>query len=149
MSDKTTMRDVKTRVEDLKKEIEKYQEKRGWNETNPKDMVLSLVLEAAELLEHFQFKSSEEVVKEARLRGPICDELADVLWWVLAMGNRLEIDVARAFEVKLRKNEEKYPAEAFDKDKTPEERRRIYYRIKAKYRGGHPLAESFEEKEQG
>lgn len=136
------MNDKKTTIEELKRKVDDFRKKRGWSGEDPKDIALSLILEAGELLEHFQWKSGEEVEKEARLYGPICDELADVLWWVLVMAERLDIDLAQAFEVKTEKNKEKYPEEAFSKDKTAEEKRRAYYRIKAKYRGGHPLAES-------
>lgn len=135
------MLDEVIKVGDLKKKVNDFQKVRGWHDESPKDISLSLILEAAELLEHFQFKSGKEVEEEARLYGPICDELADVLWWVLSMGNRLGIDVARAFETKLEKNKLKYPAEAFAKDKSDDEKRRTYYKIKAQYRGSHPLAE--------
>lgn len=141
MSD-SELKDINTTLQDLKNKVEEFQGKRGWNDQSPKDIALSLVLEAAELLEHFQFKSGKEVEEEAKLHGPICDELADVLWWVMAMGNRLDIDVARAFETKYAKNELKYPEEAFTKDKSDEEKRKIYYKIKGHYRGEvHPLSE--------
>lgn len=135
MSDKTTT------VAELREKVQEFQSKRGWDLQSPKDFALSLVLESAEVLEHFQFKSGKEVQEEARLYGPIADELADVLWWVLSMGNRLDIDIARAFEIKYGKNEKKYPSEAFSEDKTDEEKQKTYYKIKAKYRGSHPLAE--------
>lgn len=137
----SNMTDEQTKLIDLKKRVEEFQGKRGWGSESPKDIALSLILEASELLEHFQFKSGKEVEEEARLYGPICDELADVLWWVLSMANRLDIDVARALEMKMEKNEKKYPAELFAADKSDEEKRKHYYAIKAKYRGGHPLAE--------
>lgn len=140
-----SMGDEETRVEELKKKVLEFREKRGWTGEDPKDIALSLVLEAAELLEHFQWKTGKEVEEEARLYGPICDELADVLWWVLVMAERLEIDLAQAFARKTAKNDEKYPAEAFAPQLSEEEKRRAYYRIKAKYRGGHPLAEGEKE----
>ena len=141
MSDKQ-MRDINTTLGELKKKVYEFQAKRGWNNQSPKDFALSLVLEAAELLEHFQFKSGKDVEEEARLHGPICDELADVLWWVMAMGNRLDIDIAKAFQMKYAKNELKYPEEAFAEDKSDEEKRKTYYKIKGHYRGEvHPLAE--------
>jgi len=133
--------DEKVTIAELRAKVKSFRDRRQWTGEDPKDIALSLVLEAAELLEHFQWKSGKEVVNEARLYGPICDELADVLWWVLVMAERLDIDVATAFERKLVKNEEKYPAEEFSNKKSEEERRQAYYRIKAKTRGGHPLAE--------
>jgi len=133
--------DDNTKLQDLKDKVDGYQKVRGWGNESPKDIALSLVLEAAELLEHFQFKSGKEVVDEARLYGPICDELADVLWWVLAMGNRLGIDVARAFEMKYEKNKKKYPESIFSSDMSDDEKKKEYYNIKANYRGSHPLAD--------
>ena len=135
------MSDEETTVEELKNKVLEFRKKRGWTGEDPKDIALSLVLEATELLEHFQWKTGEEVKSEARLYGPICDELADVLWWVLVMAENLGIDVSHAFEIKTKKNNEKYPADLFSKDATEQQKRRHYYRIKAKYRGGHPLAE--------
>lgn len=136
------MNDEETRIIELKKKVREFREKRGWRGESSKDIALSLVLEASELLEHFQWKSGDEVKNEARLHGPICDELADVLWWVLVMAESLNIDLAKAFETKYKKNEKKYPAESFSPELSEEERRKVYYKIKAKYRGGHPLAES-------
>jgi len=137
--------DDQTKIKELREKVKIFRDKRGWKHEDPKDIALSLVLEATELLEHFQWKTGEEVANEARLYGPICDELSDVLWWVLVMAERLNIDVSRAFEQKMVKNDEKYPAEKFRDDMTQEEKNREYYKIKAKYRGGHPLADDPED----
>ena len=135
------MNDQETTISDLKQKVLEFRKKRGWTGMeNPKDAALSLVLEAAELLEHFQWKTGAEVKREARLYGPVCDELADVMWWVLVVADSMNIDVSKAFEKKLAKNKEKWPEHLFSKEKTLEERDRAYYRIKAKHRGGHPLA---------
>lgn len=141
MSDAKQLTDQTAKLEDLREKVRDFQSKRGWGSESPKDIALSMVLEVAELLEHFQFKSGKEVLEEARLYGPICDELADVLWWVLSMANRLDIDVTRALVRKMEKNEVKYPAEKFADDLSDEEKRKHYYAIKAEYRGSHPLAE--------
>lgn len=134
------MNDQDTTLKQIKDLVMQYRKKRGWIHEDPKDIALSLILEAAELLEHFQFKSGEEVEKEVKLFGPICDEMADVLWWLVVMADRLEIDIAEAFRRKLVYNEEKYPESIFASDMTDEEKRVEYYKIKAKYRGSHPLA---------
>lgn len=135
------MNDQQTTIEEMRNKIQAFREARGWENEDAKDMALSLVLEAAELLEYFQWHTGEEVEEEARLHGAICDELADVLWWVLTVAERLDIDVAHALEVKMAKNDKKYPVELFGKDVSPEEKRRAYYKVKAATRGGHPLAE--------
>jgi NTP pyrophosphatase (non-canonical NTP hydrolase) len=135
------MQDNQTKLQELKDTVQAFREKRGWDNEDPKDAAIGLVLEAGEVLEHFQWKTGEEVEEEARLKGPICDEIADVLWYVFMLANRLDIDIAQAFERKYRKNEEKWPVEQFKPDMDMKEKMRTYYQIKAKYRGGHPLAE--------
>jgi len=99
--------------EDLTKRIIAFRDARDWKQFhNPKDLALSLVLEAAEVMEHFQWKNKEEMEKYIKTnKNDIGEELADVLYWVLLMGNDLEIDVLEALEKKIRKNEEKYPVE--------------------------------------
>jgi len=73
---------------------------------NPKDLALSMVLEASELLEHFQWKSAEEIEKYvAGHKKEIGEVLADVLYWVLLMGHDLEIDVIKALDKKIEKND--------------------------------------------
>lgn len=90
-----------------------FRNERDWKQFhNPKDVALSLVLEAAEVLEHFQWKNEEEMKKHVKSnKVEIGEELADVLYWVLLMSHDLEIDVFSALEKKIQKNEEKYPIE--------------------------------------
>jgi len=98
-------------IKNLTEKIKKFRDERNWKQFhNPKDVALSLVLEATEVLEHFQWKSKEEIgqyVKENK--NEIGEELADVFYWVLLMSYDLEIDIREAFEKKLAKNEKKYP----------------------------------------
>lgn len=138
---KEHMSDTQTVIQELRDEVNEFRERREWENEDPKDIALSLILEAAELLEHFQWHTGEEVEEEARLYGPICDELADVLWWTLVMSDRLNIDLSKALRQKMEKNDKKYPVELFGKHRSSEEKRRAYYKVKAKTRGGHPLAE--------
>ena len=95
----------------LTKKIIKFRDNRNWKQFhNPKDVALSLVLEASELMEHFQWKSSKEIESYIKKKkSDIGDELADVLYWVLLMSYDLQIDVAKALQYKIRKNEQKYP----------------------------------------
>lgn len=143
MNPKTT--DQNTTIAELRQKLKDFREPRGWTSEDPKDMALSLVLESAELLEYFQWKSGKEVEEEARLHGAICDELADIIWWVLAIAERLDIDVSQAFVRKMFKNAKKYPVHIFNPSMPPEIRQREYYKIKARTRGGHPLAEEDKE----
>jgi NTP pyrophosphatase (non-canonical NTP hydrolase) len=67
-------------------------------------------LEAAEVLEHFQWKNAQEMEKHAvEHKEDVADELADVLYWVLLMSHDMNIDILEALERKQKKNEDKYP----------------------------------------
>ncbi|RJQ29069.1 nucleotide pyrophosphohydrolase [Candidatus Parcubacteria bacterium] len=100
-------------MKELIEKIRQFRDARDWKQFhNPKDMALSLTLEAAEVLEHFQWKSKEEIEEYVRTnKEDIGEELADVLFWVLIMSHDLEIDIKDAFEKKMKKNEMNYPVE--------------------------------------
>jgi dCTP diphosphatase len=100
-------------VDILTDRIIAFRNARDWKQFhNPKDVALSLVLEATEVMEHFQWKSKEEIEKYVGTnKEEIGEELADVLYWVLLMSYDLKIDVLKALEKKILKNEEKYPVE--------------------------------------
>ena len=100
-------------IDDLTERIIVFRDARNWKQFhNPKDMSLSLVLEAGEVMEHFQWKSLEEMEKYVvDAKSEIGDELADVLYWILLMSHDLDIDVLEALEKKIKKNEDKYPVE--------------------------------------
>lgn len=105
--------DNKATLEALIRRVVLFRDARDWKQFHtPKDMALSLVLEAAEVLENFQWKNGaalEEHLK--RSKTALGHELSDVLYWVLLMAHDLAIDLGAAFEDKLRINEEKYPVE--------------------------------------
>ena len=100
-------------TKDLTKRIIAFRDARDWKQFhNPKDVALSLVLEATEVMEHFQWKNAKEMekyVKENKVA--IGEELADVLYWVLLMSHDLDIDILSALDRKLKINEAKYPVE--------------------------------------
>lgn len=98
-------------IERLTKRIIEFRDKRDWKQFhNPKDVALSLVLEAGEVMEHFQWKNKEEIEKYViENKAEIGEELADVLYWVLLMCHDLDIDVKEALEKKIAKNESRYP----------------------------------------
>ena len=100
-------------INDLTKRIIAFRDARDWKQFhNAKDVALSLVLEAGEVMEHFQWKNKEEIEKYIETnKADIGEELADVLYWVLLMSHDLKIDVLEALEKKILKNEEKYPVE--------------------------------------
>lgn len=100
-------------LEDLIKEIIEFRNERNWKQFhNPKDVALSLSLEASEVVEHFQWKNSEEINEYIKTnKSDIADELADVLYWVLLMSYDLDINILDALNKKMQKNVEKYPVE--------------------------------------
>lgn len=98
-------------LRELQKKVVAFRDARDWKQFhNPKDLTISLLLEAGELLEHFQWKSPEEMQEHVKThKTDVSDELADVLYWVLLVANDLEIDLVTAFNKKLAANDKKYP----------------------------------------
>jgi len=91
----------------------KFREERDWKQFhNPKDMAISLCLEANEILELMQWKNGEDLASHLDTkREDLADELSDVLFWVLEMAHEYKIDLGDAFRAKMKKNEAKYPVE--------------------------------------
>ena len=100
-------------IKDLTKKIVAFRDERDWKQYhNQKDMAISLALEAAEVLEHFQWKSKEEIEEYLKTnKKEISEELADVLYWVLLMSHELGIDIIEEGLLKLEKTKKKYPIE--------------------------------------
>ena len=103
-------------ISELTKRITDFRDARDWKQFhNPKDLAVSLVLEASEVLEHFQWKNGSELDEYVKShKEHIGEELADVLYWVLLASHDLDIDIGEAFDKKMDKNEAKY---ALDKAK--------------------------------
>ncbi len=88
--------------------VNKFRDDRDWRQFhNEKDLAISISLEASELLELFQWKSSEEV-KETNLER-IKEELADVLIYSHMLADNLNLNIDSIIDEKLQKNNEKYP----------------------------------------
>jgi dCTP diphosphatase len=102
---------AKKTLADLHKAIVAFRDARDWKQFhNPKDSAISLALEAAEVLEHVQWKNADDMQKYAKEhKEDIAEELADVLYWVILMSNDLDIDILDTSFKKLKKNDEKYP----------------------------------------
>lgn len=100
-------------VDRLTAAVVRFRDERDWKQFhNPKDVALSLLLEAGELLEIFQWKDPAGVAEAAQARrDDIADELADVLSYALLMAHDLGIDVSAALQAKLRRNALKYPVD--------------------------------------
>lgn len=111
------MNDAQTTLAELRSLVRSFVDARDWRQFHtPKNLAMSLAIEAAELMEHFQWLTPEQSQRlagdTARLAG-VADELADVLCYALALANALDLDLATAVRGKMVKNEQKYPAEQF------------------------------------
>jgi dCTP diphosphatase len=109
----TTTSDSTTTVAELKEVVQQFVDERNWRKFhNAKNLSMSLAIEAAELMEHFQWLTTEEVVAgEQQDLAEIADELADVTCYALAIANVLNIDLSHAVKSKMVKNRMKYPAQ--------------------------------------
>ena len=104
-------------LEDLKIQIREFCEARDWDPFHSaKDLAIGAVTESSELLEHFRFQSPEqveEILRQPEKRQAIGDEMADVLFFLLRLSQKYEIDLATAFARKMKRNSERYPVEEF------------------------------------
>lgn len=90
--------------------IKKFCDDRDWSQFHdPKNLAISLQLEASEVLELFQWTKDNQVKPEKE--AELADELADVLYWLIMLSNHYRIDLAEALDRKMDKNEAKYPVE--------------------------------------
>ncbi|HEY0965161.1 MAG TPA: nucleotide pyrophosphohydrolase [Candidatus Saccharimonadales bacterium] len=98
-------------LKELQAMIRQFVDDRDWDQFhNPKDLAISLSLESAEVMEHFQWKNTDEMAEHAKkMKNEVGEELADVFYWVLLLANKLNIDLVGAFKKKMKKNQAKYP----------------------------------------
>jgi len=103
------MKDLKS----LQKKIEKFVSDRDWAQFHSlKNLSMSLSIEAAELMEHFQWVDEDDSDPEKLDEGKydeIREEIADILIYSLMFSNEMGIDPLSAIEEKIEKNEKKYP----------------------------------------
>ncbi|MGI6012460.1 MAG: nucleotide pyrophosphohydrolase [Ruminococcus sp.] len=96
--------------EETIKEILKFRDDRDWKQFhNPKDLAISISLEAAELLEIFQWSGKDVDCTEKMEQ--IREELADVINYCVLMADACGLDLDEIIRDKIRKNGKKYPAE--------------------------------------
>src|SRR3989338_8633692 len=97
----------------FQKMVVAFRAARDWKQFhNPKDMALSLVLEAGGGVEHFLWKKIAEMEGYVKThKDEVGEELADVLYLVLLMSHDLKIDILQSLKEKLKKNALKYPVE--------------------------------------
>ena len=111
------MPDDQTTVADLRAQVGAFVAERDWAQFHsPKNLSMAIAIEAAELMEHFQWLTVEEsrdLVEEEAVCGQVADELADVLIYGLSLANVLDIDLSEAIGSKLARNACKYPADEY------------------------------------
>lgn len=92
------------------KQVLKFRDDRNWKQFhNPKDLAISISLEAAELLEVFQW-SADDVICESK-KDKIKEELADVVNYCILMADACNLDLDEIVQAKIKRNNEKYPVE--------------------------------------
>ena len=113
----STTNDQSTTIADLKQIVAQFVGERDWQQFHsPKNISMALAIEAAELMEHFQWISMQEsrqVPQDLEKLNAVAEEVSDVLCYLLAMSNELGIDLSDSLTRKMAKNRQKYPADVF------------------------------------
>jgi dCTP diphosphatase len=111
------MSDSTTTVSELRQIIADFVAERDWSQFHsPKNVSMAMAIEAAELMEHFQWlttEASRDLPNDPAKLAEVGEELADVIGYSFALANELGIDVSSAIRAKMMKNAEKYPAEKY------------------------------------
>lgn len=117
MADPIRSDDSSTTLGELRNLVREFVEERDWRQFHsPKNLSMSLAIEAAELMEHFQWldvPASREAANDPVCLAPIGEELADVLCYAFALANELGLDISTVVRDKMVKNAIKYPADEF------------------------------------
>ncbi len=94
--------------DEIKKDIRDFCEERDWSQFHdPKNLAISLNLEAAEVLELFQWTKDNQIKPDKN--SELADELADVFYWLVMLSNHYDIDLINSLKEKMEKNRSKYP----------------------------------------
>jgi NTP pyrophosphatase (non-canonical NTP hydrolase) len=116
-ADPTRPSDASTTVAELRQIVGDFVAERDWSQFHsPKNVSMALAIEAAELMEHFQWlttEASRRLVDDPDKLAEVAEELADVIGYSLALANELGIDVSSAVRGKMIKNAQKYPADEY------------------------------------
>ncbi len=111
------MSDAQTTLAELKQLVQEFVDRRDWHQFHsPKNLSMSMAIEVAELMEHFQWLSPEQsraLAQQPQRLTAVSQELADVLCYALAMANELRLDLSTAIRQKMARNEQKYPADQY------------------------------------
>jgi NTP pyrophosphatase (non-canonical NTP hydrolase) len=119
--------DADTTVAELRKIVADFVAERDWSQFHsPKNVSMALAIEAAELMEHFQWltiEASRRLADDPQKLAEVGEELADVVGYSFALANELGIDLSQAIRAKMIKNAQKYPADQFRGRYGPEDQR--------------------------
>jgi len=98
-------------LEGIQRRIRAFRDERDWMQFhNPKNLAISIAVEAAELLEQFQWRTPEQSERHALdAKDKIADEVADIAVYLIELCDNLRIDLEHAILAKLQRNAEKYP----------------------------------------
>jgi dCTP diphosphatase len=112
MAEDTSLDSITT-ISQLRNEVQQFVQERDWQRYHtPKNLAISITIEAAEIMEHFQWHSSErsvDLVREEEIKIKVADELADVMIYCLILANQAKIDISRAVRNKLERNRKRFP----------------------------------------
>jgi dCTP diphosphatase len=107
--------DERTTLANLRRRVAEFIAARDWEQFHtPRNLSASIAIEAAELLEHFQWltdQQAEAAMQDEEKLSAVVDEMADVVIYALSLVNALDVDVSEAVLDKLERNEERFPAE--------------------------------------
>src|SRR5688500_13625051 len=106
-----------TTVAEVRKIVADFVAERDWSQFHsPKNVSMALAIEAAELMEHFQWlttEASRRLPDDPAKLAEVGEELADVVGYSLALANELGLDLSSAIRSKMIKNAQKYPADQY------------------------------------
>lgn len=109
--------DATTTLQDVKQTVAQFVDERDWKQFHsPKNLSMALAIEAAELMEHFQWISMQEsrtIGDNPEKLQAVGEEISDVLCYLVGLANELDIDLSTALNAKMVKNRQKYPAEVY------------------------------------
>jgi len=111
------LKDQQTTVSQLKDMVQSFVDERDWKQFhNPKNLSMSIAIETAELMEHFQWQRTEELEalkSDETVMAEVREEIADIFCYTLSFATTMGIDLAEALADKMKKNAIKYPAQRF------------------------------------
>jgi NTP pyrophosphatase (non-canonical NTP hydrolase) len=109
--------DASTTVADLRAAVAAFVDARDWQPFHsPKNLAMSIAIEAAEILELFQWLDNDQAWAagdDPAVRAALAEEMADVVIYCLSLSNALDLDISAAVLGKLETNEDRYPADEF------------------------------------